>query len=43
MFQPTSIAERIWAYDASLWTGTDEDQWLGWLDVVERMRHTSAS
>ena len=38
MFQPTSIAERIWAYDASLWTGTDEDQWLGWLDVVERMR-----
>jgi glucose-6-phosphate isomerase/transaldolase/glucose-6-phosphate isomerase len=38
MFQPTSITERIWAYDASLWTGTDEDQWLGWLDVVERMR-----
>ena len=38
MFQPSSIAERIWAYDASLWTGADEDQWLGWLDVVERMR-----
>jgi transaldolase / glucose-6-phosphate isomerase len=30
--------ERIWAYDASVWTGGDEDRWLGWLDVVERMR-----
>ena len=38
MFVPSSIVERIWAYDASLWTGADEDQWLGWLDVVERMR-----
>ena len=37
MYQPSSIVERIWAYDASLWTGGDEDQWLGWLDVVERM------
>jgi len=33
-----SIVERIWAYDASLWTGADEDRWLGWLDVVTRMR-----
>ena len=32
------LVRRIWAYDASVWTGTDEDQWLGWLDVVERMR-----
>ena len=23
-------------YDASLWTGSDEDRWLGWLDVVTR-------
>ena len=38
MYQPSSIVERIWAYDASLWTGSGEDQWLGWLDVVERMR-----
>jgi hypothetical protein len=34
----TSIVQRIWAYDASLWTGSDEDQWLGWLDVVSRVR-----
>jgi glucose-6-phosphate isomerase len=33
-----SIVERIWAYDASLWTGGDEDRWLGWLDVVVRMQ-----
>ena len=22
---------RLWAHDASLWTGADEDKWLGWL------------
>jgi transaldolase / glucose-6-phosphate isomerase len=27
---------RLWAGDKSLWTGTDEDQWVGWLHVVER-------
>ena len=25
---------RLWGRDASLWTGSDEAQWLGWLDVV---------
>jgi hypothetical protein len=34
----SSLVERIWAYDASVWTGSDEDQWLGWLDVVTRVR-----
>ena len=33
-----SIVERIWAYDASLWTDSGEDQWLGWLDEVSRLR-----
>jgi hypothetical protein len=32
-----SIVERIWAYDASLWTNAGEDRWLGWLDVVDRV------
>jgi transaldolase/glucose-6-phosphate isomerase len=27
---------RLWAGDASLWTGTDESQWVGWLHIVER-------
>jgi transaldolase/glucose-6-phosphate isomerase len=25
---------RLWAKDASLWTGKDEGQWLGWLDIA---------
>jgi transaldolase/glucose-6-phosphate isomerase len=27
--------KRLWDRDASLWTGTDESNWLGWLDIVE--------
>jgi transaldolase / glucose-6-phosphate isomerase len=27
---------RLWARDKSLWTGADEDKWLGWLDAAER-------
>ena len=27
---------RLWAGDASLWTGTDESKWLGWLNIVEQ-------
>jgi transaldolase / glucose-6-phosphate isomerase len=26
---------RLWAEDASLWTDSDEAQWLGWLTVVD--------
>jgi transaldolase / glucose-6-phosphate isomerase len=26
---------RLWKRDASLWTGTDEDKWLGWLTISE--------
>ncbi|PYX09253.1 MAG: transaldolase, partial [Acidobacteria bacterium] len=26
---------RLWQRDASLWTGTDEANWLGWLNVTE--------
>jgi transaldolase/glucose-6-phosphate isomerase len=28
-------ARRLWARDASLWTGRDEGQWLGWLGVAQ--------
>lgn len=27
---------KLWAGDKSLWDGTDEDKWVGWLHVVER-------
>ncbi len=26
----------LWQRDASVWTGSDESKWLGWLDVVAR-------
>ena len=29
---------RLWAGDASLWTGSDEAKWLGWLNIVEEQR-----
>ncbi|MGZ4733584.1 MAG: bifunctional transaldolase/phosoglucose isomerase [Terriglobales bacterium] len=25
---------RFWQHDASLWTGTDEANWMGWLDIT---------
>src|SRR3954469_10600072 len=25
---------RLWEQDASLWTGTDEGKWLGWLKIT---------
>jgi transaldolase / glucose-6-phosphate isomerase len=27
--------QRLWQRDATLWTGSDEAQWLGWLDIVD--------
>ena len=33
----TELVERIWARDPTVWTGTDEAQWLGWLDEPQRM------
>jgi transaldolase/glucose-6-phosphate isomerase len=31
------VVARIWQHDASLWTGGDEGEWLGWLDEPTRM------
>jgi transaldolase / glucose-6-phosphate isomerase len=31
---------RLWKGDASLWTGADENKWLGWLTIVdEQLAH----
>jgi transaldolase / glucose-6-phosphate isomerase len=35
---PAELVERIWARDATVWTGADEAKWLGWLDEPMRMR-----
>jgi transaldolase/glucose-6-phosphate isomerase len=34
-WQSTGKMQRLWQRDASLWTGDDEDKWLGWLDITE--------
>jgi transaldolase/glucose-6-phosphate isomerase len=36
------IVRRIWAHDASLWTSSGEERWLGWLDEPSRMRAQAA-
>jgi len=34
---------RLWAADASLWTGADEGSWLGWLSIVDDQLASSQS
>jgi transaldolase / glucose-6-phosphate isomerase len=34
----SELVERIWARDATVWTGQGEDRWLGWLDEPLRMQ-----
>lgn len=34
-WQSGGKVKRLWAGDASLWSGTDEGQWLGWLHVID--------
>ncbi|HTS74604.1 MAG TPA: bifunctional transaldolase/phosoglucose isomerase [Bryobacteraceae bacterium] len=31
----TGKVRRLWGRDASLWTGEDENKWLGWLTITE--------
>jgi len=40
-WQDNRKVERLWARDASLWTGNGEDKWLGWLDIVEEQQKTN--
>jgi transaldolase/glucose-6-phosphate isomerase len=34
-WQQNDGMSRLWNRDASLWSGGDEDRWLGWLDIVQ--------
>jgi transaldolase / glucose-6-phosphate isomerase len=34
-WQTNGKIRRLWAQDASLWTGADENRWLGWLGITE--------
>ncbi len=31
----SGAARRLWAHDNTVWTGSDEEKWLGWLRIVE--------
>jgi transaldolase/glucose-6-phosphate isomerase len=33
---------RLWQRDKSIWTGSDEDKWLGWLDSVSAEKNKLA-
>ena len=34
-WQSDGKMQRLWQRDATLWTGSDEASWLGWLDITE--------
>jgi transaldolase/glucose-6-phosphate isomerase len=34
-WQKAGTTRRLWARDATLWTGGDENRWLGWLDITD--------
>ncbi len=34
-WRATDKVQRLWRRDASLWTGSDEGRWLGWLGITD--------
>ena len=40
-WRDTGKVRRLWARDASLWTGHDEGQWLDWLDTSDGARDSA--
>jgi glucose-6-phosphate isomerase len=42
-WQSNDKIERFWKKDASLWTSDGEEQWLGWIDIVERQQEDLGS
>jgi len=38
-----SKVNRFWQKDSSLWTRDGEENWLGWIDIVERQQKDSSS
>ena len=36
-------SRRFWQRDASLWTGTDEAKWMGWLDITAPAGRTATA
>ncbi|MEN3211411.1 bifunctional transaldolase/phosoglucose isomerase [Methylorubrum populi] len=34
-WRASGAIRRLWAHDNTVWTGRDEEKWLGWLRIVE--------
>lgn len=41
-WQANSKVDRFWQKDPSLWTRDGEENWLGWIDIVERQQNELA-
>ncbi len=42
-WQQSGKARRLWGRDATLWTGGDENRWLGWLGITDdQLAHIGA-
>jgi transaldolase/glucose-6-phosphate isomerase len=39
-WQSNGKVERLWARDATLWTRSGEEKWLGWLEIVDEQQKT---
>ena len=42
-WQSNGKVNRFWQKDPSLWTNDGEENWLGWIDIVERQRKELAN
>jgi len=42
-WQTNSKVARFWQKDASLWSNDGEENWLGWIDIVERQQKDQAA
>ena len=42
-WQANSKVDRFWQKNSSLWTADGEENWLGWIDIVERQRQDLAN
>jgi transaldolase/glucose-6-phosphate isomerase len=36
VWRKQGLIRRLWAGDKALWSATDEDEWVGWLHIVEQ-------
>ncbi len=42
-WQANHKVERFWKKDPALWTNSGEQQWMGWIDIVERQQKDLAT